>query len=137
MDPTGSSLNLMQLLEANLANYEKTNKRKGKIDNVCIYKCLFSVSPLRGTASEPASSLLDILIKTEQESKQIEEDPLEGIGNIGDDVINQMSGKTLRDVLGEGSVRDDEETARQNALRLFDEAMSYTKPAVPPKRKCE
>ncbi|PIC46031.1 hypothetical protein B9Z55_005852 [Caenorhabditis nigoni] len=65
-----------------------------------------------------SSSLLDILIQAEEPSDDT--DPLDAIGNIGDDVLGQLSG-----AIASG------EDVMQNALKMFQEAMSYTKSKPP------
>lgn len=69
-----------------------------------------------------SSSLLDILIKSEEPSD--EPDPLEAIGNIGDEVIVQLSG-----------AMDSGQDLMQNALKMFDDVMAYSKkPSVAKKQ---
>lgn len=89
--------------------------------------------------SRPSSSLLDILIKTEEPND--EPDPLDQIGNIGEAVICQFSGTTTME-FGQDLMN--------NALKMFEEAMDYNNfkkpvkdtkkrkespPEIPPKRE--
>ncbi|CAI2339181.1 unnamed protein product [Caenorhabditis sp. 36 PRJEB53466] len=81
-----------------------------------------------GSSSDSPSSLLDILIKAEEGIQQIgQADPVDRMEDIGETVISQLTGE-----IGLG---EDEESIRQNAFKLFDEAMSYSKPVLPQKRK--
>ncbi|CAA90088.1 DNA helicase [Caenorhabditis elegans] len=70
-----------------------------------------------------SASLLDHLIQKEASAAE-DTDPLDHIGNIGEAIIGQFS-----------SGADVGTEILQNALKMFDQAMAYTNPQAPPKRK--